>query len=262
MLSFDKWKKLNENMGASCLGLKQPQTVAKLQSRWDEMGAIPMAKKKMFGDAPMPTKKPLGKPTPDMGDEMSPDMGDDSGNGDEMGDEMGDEHEEGDEDHLDGDEDGDNMGDDGEHQDGEDGDMGGEGSEDGGDMGGEMGDLGGDLGGEDMGAKPPMKKPLMKNKNIPNMAPQMMKKGMKKESAETQEERDFWASLQKQAGATYFVRDETGDFVASEDAVIPPSDPNFNITEPEPTPGNVGYAPSGKVGTLGTFAEWSSKYKR
>ena len=129
MLSYKKWKKINENFGVN-LGVKTPNKINSLHSKWDEMGvSMPMMKKskKMFGgddgpdmgsgpddgamggDAPpFMKKKGKGKKPPfpphggdeDMGDEdMGPeddeldaDMdGDDLGHDDDdMGDDAGD----------------------------------------------------------------------------------------------------------------------------------------------------------------------------
>ena len=199
---------------------------------------------------------------------MPPPMGDEGGDEDmDMGDDMGDEEAPdmgGDEDMPD-----DDMGD-----------------EEAPDMGGDedMPDDGGDGVSDDV-PPPPMagkgKKGglLGKTEKIRDGAHMMhkgaskMMKGMK-EHAETctcskckkskklmtKEEYEFWQSLQSQTGTTKFVKDEEGQWVAVEDAVIAPSDPNKDIVASEPSPGEVGYAPSGRVGALGTYAEWSQKY--
>ncbi len=261
MLSYKEWRDLNENIGGSItIGLGQQKKVGEIMSRWDEMGLMkpmmkPMRAKKMFGDdgdagagmggPPMPMmkkKKPM--PRPDM---------DDTGDEDNLDHDEDDiDHDEDDLDHdendLDNDEDQDT--DDDQDQD-DDTDMGGEDND----------DISGDVP-QDM--PPPKKKGLMdKTKSLVDGA-KMMHKGaskMKKSMKEMTREEEILASIRSQAGSSKFVRDEDGDFIAvKEDAIIPPSDPNADITtEQEPGPGELGYSP---VTRIGSFTEWSSKYKK
>jgi hypothetical protein len=93
-----------------------------------------------------------------------------------------------------------------------------------------------------------------------------MKKKMKKEAAEpwTKEDADFLRSLRSQMGATQFNVNKDGWTEYQEDALLAPSDPNADVIddEDEPGPGDVGYAPQGRVGSpLGGYEEWSSKHK-
>ncbi len=298
MLSYKKWKQINENIGGTfTLGFGQPNRVADLHSRWDE-GGYPMKKsKKMLGDVPeddspmggppmgggpggppmlkkkkkpMPIPKDLG-PSPEDEDEDLDDMGDDD---------MGDE------DSPDDDVDDADMGDESPDEDDVDSDVDGDVEDDGEDMGGE----------DDIPTPPIMKKPPMKGggfvgktkavadgAKMMHKGAQKMVKGMKesKEGCDckckkckcgdhckgcskmmTKEEAEFYRSLYAQTGGTRFMRDEDGDFVAvQEDAIIPPSDPNAGLSD-EPTAGEVGYAPQGRIGAIGSYAEWSNRHKK
>ncbi len=65
----------------------------------------------------------------------------------------------------------------------------------------------------------------------------------------TKEEVDFLSSLQRQTGATKFAIGDSGFWMpVQEDALIPPTDPNANVVNNEPQPGEVGYAPQGRLG--------------
>src|SRR5208283_4617537 len=87
MLSFKKWKKLNENLCIP-LGVGQPNKIANLHSKWDEGKAC---NKGMFGDAPDegeglgPKGPPMrGKKKPPMHPEPDEELG---GAPDDLGDE-------------------------------------------------------------------------------------------------------------------------------------------------------------------------------
>ncbi len=300
MLSYKQWQKLNESVGTHTLGLGRPSTLGTVGSRWDEggMDMMPSRKsKKMFGGGspggeeeapdgrgvmpPMKKKGGLGKPMPPMGDEGEEDDLGGIGAGDEVPDD--DDGDDDDDDGMPDDVGGDDDGDD----DGMPDDVGGdEGMPD---MGGDDGD--GDVAG-DVPA-PPMGKGKkgglldktkavrdgahmmhkgaskmikgMKESHVAECACDKCKKSAKKMPRMTKEEAEFFQSIHNQTGSTRFAVDnETGDWVAvQEDAVLPPSDPNKMIARnDEPGPGEVGYAPSGRVGNnpLGTFTEWASKY--
>lgn len=242
MLSFEKWKKLNENLGNSgCLGLGQTKAVANLQSRWDEMGDIPMKSKKPFGDNGMGgldvKKKPMGD---DLGlggeDDMDQDDQEHDMDGDDMSDENGDDMDDMDSDGEEGD------GDSDDHLNGDE-------------EGGEDAPL--DIDPSLNKKKKPMAPPMDPSMGMGQ--PGMMKKRMKKESTKmSKTEREFWASLQDQAGGTSFVKNEDGDFVpVQEDAVFTPEEPNKEIQEPKA--GELGFAPLGRIG--GNFSEWAKKFK-
>lgn len=283
MLSYEKWKKLNENFGFA-IGVGKLNKIGELQSRWDEMGMLPMKKKgKMLG----------GDDGPDMGPEGSKIGGDEAppfakkgkksfGKPEDDADDLGDEEDSGDEDM--GDED---MGDEEDHD-----HVGDEGDED-------MGDMG-DMGGGDEAEglpTPPLKKGkgiLDKTRAVADGAKMMHKgaskmvKGMKGEAAVedhvdddeempvkkgcaskkcsmpkkkmTKEQYEFLQSLQSQTGACKFEKNEYGNWVpVQEDAIIPPSDPNEAIQDDEPAAGEVGFAPQGRVGS--NFSEWASKHQ-
>ena len=235
MISYKEWKQINENLGYSFpIGTGTTQKIGELQNRWNEMGMMPTPKlgddmggDDMGGDdmgmGMMPKKKK--KPLAPMGDELGSGEGDvepgDTADLDDMGDEDMD-------DELDSDDEGDDMGDE---------------------------DMGDEEGGEEEGMDEPMDKPMGKPmmKKKPPMSAMMMKKKMKKE------DREFFNNLKKQAGGTYFQLDEEGKWVpVTEDAVIAPTDPNKDIAEPQA--GEVGFAPTGRLGS--NFNEWAAKYKK
>jgi hypothetical protein len=278
MLSYKKWKQLNENIGGTyTLGLGQPNKVADLHKRWDEVG-LPMRSKKKLLDMPPPDdeeedlggppigkgllgkkKKPLGPP-PD--EEMAPedeeDIDDEDMDDEDPALDMDDEEDLEDEEDLDDEEP---------------------------PMEPPMDDEE-----EDM-PLPPLKKSkggmkgiVGKTRTVADGAKMMHKgaqkmiKGMKEakgcdcgkckeckkmaKKCMTKEEVEFFRSLRAQTGTTRFVRDKDGDFVAvKEDAIIPPSDPNAGLNDDEPGPGEVGYAPQGRMGSIGSYAEWSKKHK-
>jgi hypothetical protein len=255
MLSYKTWKELNEDV-AITLGLGAAPKVGQVRSEagfmgdmgmggdmgggdmgmgGGEMPKLPKKKKKPFGDKDMGGEDQDFDPDSDA-EENPDDMG---GEGGEEGDDMGDEED---------------MGD----------DLGGE---EGDDMGGEEDHGHDDMGGDDMGG---MGKPPLKKKPIPDMQPSMMKKGMCKHCMKymKKEDSDFLSSLKRQTGSTKFSSDEAGDWHAvTEDALIPPTDPNQAVvdqapSEPASQPGQVGFAPQGRVGGIGSFSEWASKYKK
>jgi hypothetical protein len=180
-ISYKEWKQLNESMGhTTTLGIRKPQTIGELQSRWNEMGMMPMKSKKMspfggggdeeMGDEEAPQfppkkKKKKGLPPPPPEDDMD-DMDDLEGDEDDLeGDEddlEGDKDDlEGDEDDLEGDED--DLEGDEDDLEGDEDDL--EGDED--DLEGDeddLGNLGGDdLGGDDLGGMPPSPNPKDKH---------------------------------------------------------------------------------------------------
>jgi hypothetical protein len=197
-------------------------------------------------------KKMLKGMAPEVGDVSDDDLED--GHGDMGGGDMGDNMSHGDMDDMD------DM-DDEDHGD----DMGGEGGEEGMDMlpppKGKKGKKGPpvdmDDGGDEMSGE---------HKCAQCSKMQHMKKKMKKEAAEpwTKEDAEFLRSLKSQLGATQFKVNKDGWSEYQEDALLPPPrDPNADVTEDgEPGPGDVGYAPQGRVGApLGGYEEWSKKYK-
>jgi hypothetical protein len=268
MISYKKWKQLNENIGMSyTLGLAQPNKVGQLQSRWDELASMPSMpsikkSKKMMGDVgeDMPPMKkgkfgkkpPLGPTADDLG------SSDGDAEAGDVGDlDMGDEdhpHDEEDEDHP-HDEEGEDL----DHDDAAP------------DMGDDEGDMGDEEGAEE--TPPPMlpKKKggfLDKAKGVADGAKMMSKGASKmvkamKESKMTKEQKEFLNSLKSQTGGTFFKQDDDGSWSVQEDALIPPTDANAEVTQSdeEPVPGEVGYAPQGRVGSVGSFQEWSKKYK-
>lgn len=88
---------------------------------------------------------------------------------------------------------------------------------------------------------------------ISKKKPMFQKKGMKKEDAE------FMNSM-KSHGGMFWKVDEYGNWIAREDAVIPPSDPNTNLQEP--VAGEVGFAPQQKLGTNFTESKKPEKNKK
>lgn len=293
MLSFKKWKKLNENLCIP-LGVGQPNKIADLHSKWDESGfggktyhphgkKCGTCSKGMFGDEgpegegegpggpPPKGKKKPPMPAPDEDNDLGGAPDDDLGGKGPVDDVPPPDDEEG----LEGPE---GEGPEGEGPEGEEGLEGpGPGDE------GPAGEEGGDL------PAPPVKGPagkrsiINRTKDVADGAKMMHKgaqkmvKGMKegckgkktmdscqdkKMTKMTKEEAEFFKSLQAQTGAVKFAKDEDGDWVAvHEDAVIPPSDPNAEITQDdEAQPGEVGYAPQGRLGS--NFSEWAEKYQR
>jgi len=265
MISYKTWKLLQENMGHTNLGVKSPNVLGITESPLFGM----MKKKKGFPGAEE------GPPAPDMGGADATDGEDLDAHADddeEMGDEEG-----GDEEGLGDEEMGDEEG--GDDMGGGDEEMGDE--EGGDDMGG--GDMGGDMGGPPMKKKkPPMdmgaKSPMMmrsymkkeskdvvdeksKKQNSANGADmlKMKEKGGKKCcsacSKMQKEDNEFLSKLRSMTGGTKFAADDEGYWVPiDEDALIAPDKTNNN----EPGPGEVGYAPTQKVGS--NFQEWASKH--
>lgn len=289
----------NVGGGAYALGVSQPSKIADLHSRWDEMGLsmppMKMKSKKMFGDDDMgslPVKK--GKkppfPTPEgdeatdgPSDDLDADLEDDAPIGDEEPEDAPeDEAPDSPEDDLGAvdDEATDDEAPDDEAPDDK------EAPED--DLEDDMGDeeVPG-VGGPDDEAPMPAKKKgsfIDKTKAVADGA-KLMHKGAKKmikgmkENTDcgkckmskkkmsacthnlTKEEAEFLRSLQAQTGGIRFEKNDMGGWCAvKEDAIIPPTDPNANLQEEEPGPGEVGYAPQGRVG--GSFSEWATKYQR
>lgn len=215
MLSFEKWKLMNESLGgAFTLGVKSPDTIGVVGSNTEEIieneplsfereleEAKKCLKKKMDGDVPNPEDGGNVPPPPPKKPE------DDDAEAEADADEKGDHSE------PDGDEDADGK----EPQDsGDDGD-----------------------GDDDADDKVDEKPTLFQKKK--------QKKGMKKEDV------DRWNSLQSQLmrglpGQKYWDG-------LSEDAVYPPADPNTGLgdmqpeTPTNPQPGEVGYAPDSRVAT-------------
>jgi len=76
----------------------------------------------------------------------------------------------------------------------------------------------------------------------------LQKKNQKKNQKKmTKEEVEFLNSLKQQTGATKFAIGESGFWMpVKEDALIAPTDPNAGVIEPGP--GEVGYAPQGRIG--------------
>lgn len=300
-ISYKEWKQLNESMGHTTpLSIRKPTTIGELQSRWTEMGMMPMKSKKMsmgmddMGGDDMGGMPPMGKKKKKKGPPMPPpDMGggeeeDDLDADADLGDIEGDEEDiEGDEDDLDADADMGDLGDeegDEEDLEGDEDDL--DGDED--ELGDDMGDELEDMGDEGLPEPPPM--PPKKGKGKPAMhgAAMMLKgashmvKGMKEsagcgpdctckkckkaKSKITKEEADFIDSLKDQCGSAFFDINDDGTF--KEDALFTPYNPNAELeaeeTE-EPKPGDVGFAPQQKLGNgneLGSMAEWTKKYRR
>jgi len=282
MISFKQYKLLHENLSTFTLGVKTPQGIG--VSEAPMLGA--MMRKKMHGGVPhdeedmMKKKPPMGgdmgddeegSPEDDMGtaddtdidepsDEETPDMGDE-GEGEDMGDETPD------------------MGD-------ESPDMGGEGEAEGPPMKGPMK--------KKMPPAPPspmmmkkmgyMKKEQMdhdededeedhkhdkKGRDIDDeeedeemtMKNPTCCKKCKKCNKMKKEENEFLNSLKRQCGASKFAPDELGFWgPVQEDALLAPS--NNSEEKSEPGPGEIGYAPTQKVGSIGSFQEWASKHKK
>jgi len=77
----------------------------------------------------------------------------------------------------------------------------------------------------------------------------LQKKNQKKNQKKmTKEEVEFLNSLKQQTGATKFALGDYGFWMpVQEDALIAPTDPNAGVVV-EPKPGDVGYAPQGRIG--------------
>ncbi len=77
----------------------------------------------------------------------------------------------------------------------------------------------------------------------------------------TKEQREFNDSLMRQAGSLKFQQDELGYWVPvkNEDVLV-----QSKVTQraEEPQPGEVGFAPQGKVGNIlgSSFTEWASRH--
>lgn len=90
-----------------------------------------------------------------------------------------------------------------------------------------------------------------------------MKPGYMKEESK-QDNSSFLESLKRSYGRSHFDLNPDGSF--KEEALLPPNDPNDGLeVSDEPAPGEVGYAPTGRIG--GNFdsegyTEWAEKYKR
>lgn len=117
-----------------------------------------------------------------------------------------------------------------------------------------------------------MKKKMSKGMNYSKkMGKNYSKKKMSHDTKKmTKEESEFFDSLQRQTGGTKFEISELGVWEpVTEDALLPPNDPNAQLTANEPGPGEVGYAPQQRMGVgepgpsfADGFHEWSSKYKK
>ena len=77
--------------------------------------------------------------------------------------------------------------------------------------------------------------------NRPMMSKKKSRKNMKKEDA------DWWASLKRQIAHPQIKYDD-GWSRYQEDSLLPPTDPNAEVAQKEPGPGDVGYAPQGRIG--------------
>jgi hypothetical protein len=75
----------------------------------------------------------------------------------------------------------------------------------------------------------------------------------------TKEEKEFNDSLMRQTGALKFEKDELGFWIpVKEDVLIQPQIKEQPQVKEEPLPGEVGFAPQGKVGS--SFTEWASRH--
>ncbi len=229
MLSYRNWKLINESaLPSFALGIKTPQSMTNFQSPFKE------TKKRMLLDDPEAKDDMLDVPTDedDMGDDM-----DRRYRGDEEEEDYDDfedmdeiEDDEDLDDEMDDDEDlDDEMGDD------EDLDLDDIGDEE--EMGDDedLDDFGMDnmsmKGIEDMNREDSLDRSSMRRKR-PMMDEKPSRMFMKKESRD-----DFIDSLKKQMSGL------------REDALIPLEDPNMGLADKsDPKPGEVGYAPQGKIG--------------
>ena len=231
MLSYKNWKEINESlmgMGPITLGLSNPQNIAvvgsntagleeeiegELESTEDWLAE---AKKKM-----KILKKKINKAKKKMNGDMEDEVPSDDGDGDDedMGDDDGDDEDVDDDDDSDsGDDDGDSDSDDN----GDDEDM-------------------GDGNGGGM---------FMKKGGKKKMGHGYMKKGGKKKSGsyskkKMKKEAHWWASDPDP-------KNWDGISALDEDSLVPPTDPNadFDQQQEEPQPGDVGFAPDGRVGGI------------
>lgn len=266
MISYKTWKLLQENLGHTNLGIKPANVIGTVN---EAPGLFGMMKKK---------DKPA---VPDMGGDGS------TGEEDHEDDDMGGEDHDHEDDDMDGEEGGgdDDMGGDEEDHDHEDGD----------DMGDED-DMGDDMGGEN---GPPMKKkkPMPPMGDMGAKAPMMMKKegkdavdekDKKQNSSnkvdmlkykqkgksskcskcdmmakEEKEGNEFLSKLRDMTGGTKFAKDDEGFWVpVDEDTLLSPEDTNHKASEP--AAGEVGYAPTQKLGMTGSqagsFTEWATNH--
>jgi hypothetical protein len=263
MISYKTWKILQENLGYTNLGVKSANIVGSVNEAPGLFGMMKKAKKPMPGEDPG----------------MAPDMGGADATDD---DDMGGDEEDHDHDDMGDDEDGEDHDEDGDEED-HDHDEDGEDHDDMGDEGdGEEGPpppmdkkKKPPFGGGDMGAKPPM---MMKKEgkdavdekdkkqNSANGADMLKYKQKGKCSKcnmmakEEKEENSFLAKLRDMTGGTKFAKDEEGYWVpVDEDTLIAPEDTNKSANT-EPAPGEVGYAPTQKIGGPGSFNEWATKH--
>jgi len=232
MLSYKNWKSLNESYDHS-LGLAVPQSLGISSNTGSTLEELLAERKKM-------KKKMLGNT--DMGNEDDDETGDGemvepTSLKDKLKD-RGDDDMDGDDDDMDdddGDDHGDEHGDDDEdaHDDNEGGD-----EEDGLDKA------------NPLLSKIQMMKKKMKNK-MKKKCSTGMKKKMKAEEVEvhSNEQNDFIQSISKMMSGGDGQTNWDGLGVRNEDQLLPYIDPNTGYAmNKEPGPGEVGYAPQGKVG--------------
>lgn len=104
--------------------------------------------------------------------------------------------------------------------------------------------------GDDADAGDEKKPPFMSKKKSKKSS----KKMKKEESEPSKEEDDFWDSLTSQTANV--LSSNWDGMPQNEEALIAPTDPNAEMADGEAGPGEVGYAPSGKLGETPTYEEW------
>lgn len=132
------------------------------------------------------------------------------------------------------------------------------------DKGDDKGDMKMDLGGEEMMMKKKSKKEGVKHMTDAQrkLPPQIQKaildkeagegKKMKKSSHKMAEDNDFFNSLAGQTQGEHNRVNKDGISEYLEDAVFTPNNTNVGLAG-EPGPGEVGFAPSGKIGSVGSY---------
>ncbi len=83
-------------------------------------------------------------------------------------------------------------------------------------------------------------------------------KMMKNEEVVSEEEAKWWESVRSQLGSNPNQKFGTGLDKITEDKLIDPAKPAEK--DETPGPGEVGYAPNGRIGAIGSYAEWSAKH--
>ncbi len=83
---------------------------------------------------------------------------------------------------------------------------------------------------------------------------------MDEQESMSEEEAKWWESVKSHLGTDLNPKYYTGLDKVDEEKLIEPTAPKAKKEEEEPKAGEPGFAPQGRIGTIGSYAEWSEKY--